>query len=487
MKKTRWFIFIIIVSITLFGCIEDNYTTDTTHKLNFSTEELSFDTLFNTIASPTKSFLVFNNHKKSINISSIQLASGAQSYFRLNVNGLIDAENKFNDIDIPANDSIFIFVELTISEQNDNNPVFIQDAILFNTNGNTQQVKLSAYGQNITIFNSKTITSDTTLDNTRPFLIYNYLNVKDGCTLTLEEGVQIFLHNNANIIINGNLTAEGTLENPIKIQGDRLDKMNDINKTPYAYLPGQWGGIYLQSPNGNHSLKNVNIIGGTNGILLLGTTSNKPNLNIENSRIHTMTYNGIYTLNGNTDIVNTEISNCGTSCLNIIGGNNRITHCTIANYYEWAIRETPAVQISNYFIDGNWLYLYELQSAVFQNSILFGNRAEELALNKDTISQQNNAFNFYFSDCLIKSSEISTKQFNNIIWANATTNTNIFVNTSIENISQTGYYNFTLLNNAPACNKANKDVATIYPTDKNGINRFADGKPDIGAYERIQQ
>ena len=259
MKKTRWFIFI-IVSITLFGCIEDNYTTDATHKLNFSTEELSFDTLFNTIASPTKSFLVFNNHKKSINISSIQLASGAQSYFRLNVNGLIDAENKFNDIDIPANDSIFIFVELTVSEQNDNNPVFIQDAILFNTNGNTQQVKLSAYGQNITIFNSKTITSDTTLDNTRPFLIYNYLNVKDGCTLTLEEGVQIFLHNNANIIINGNLTAEGTIEKPIKIQGDRLDKMNDINKTPYAYLPGQWGGIYLQSPNGNHSLKNVNII-----------------------------------------------------------------------------------------------------------------------------------------------------------------------------------------------------------------------------------
>lgn len=487
MKKNWWLVLALLSTISFFGCIDENYTTDPSHHLEFSTEELSFDTIFNTIASRTQSFLIYNKNKKTIKINSIKLAQGTQSYFRLNVDGIVDNNNIINDIDVRANDSIYIFVELTIGEQSDDSPVLINDAILFETNGTTQQVKLSAYGQNVIIFDSKTITSDTTLDSSRPFLIYNYLNVKEGCTLTLEQGVRIHLHNNANIVINGNLIANGTFENPIKIQGDRLDKMNDIDNTPYAYLPGQWGGIYLQSANGNHSLSNVNITGGTNGILLIGTNTQKPILNIENSRIHTMTYNGIYTLNGNTNIVNTEISNCGMSCLNIIGGENRITHCTIASYYEWGIRETPTVQVSNYFIDGNWLYLYELQSAVFENSILFGNRTEELALNKDTISQQNNTFNIYFSDCLIKGTKINSSQFSNIIWANATTNTNVFVNTSIQDIEQSGYYNFSLLSNAPARNKANKEVATLYPTDRNGVNRFADGKPDIGAYEWTQQ
>lgn len=487
MKKNWWLVLALLSTISFFGCIDENYTTDPSHHLEFSTEELSFDTIFNTIASRTQAFLVYNKNKKTIKINTIKLAQGTQSYFRLNVDGTVDSDNTLSDIDVGANDSIFIFVELTISEQNDDNPVLINDAILFETNGVTQQVKLSAYGQNVTIFDSKTITSDTTFGSSRPFLIYNYLTVKEGCTLTLEEGVRMHLHNNANIIINGNLIAEGTLENPIKIQGDRLDKMNDVDNTPYAYLPGQWGGIYLQSANGNHSLNHVNITGGTNGILLIGTSTQKPTLNIENTRIHTISHHGIYSLNGNTNIVNSEISNCGLYCLNIIGGENRITHCTIANYYEWGIRETPAVQVSNYLIDGNWLYLYPLQSAVFENSILFGNRTEELALDNDTISQQNNTFNIYFSDCLIKGTKINTSHFSNIIWANTTTNVNIFVNTSIENIEQSGYYNFSLLSNAVARNKANKDVATLYPTDRNGANRFADGKPDIGAYEWTSQ
>lgn len=483
MRNIRRFFFVFLTATMLWGCLEENYTTDPNHQLSFSTEELTFDTLFNTIASRTQSFLVYNKNKKAIKINAIRLASGAQSYFRLNVNGVIDSENILNDIDIAAKDSMFIFVELTIAEQADDKPVFVKDAILFEANGNTQQVNLTAYGQNVTIFDNKIFKSDTTLDASRPFLIYNNLYVNDGCTLTLKQGVRLHLHNNANIVVNGNLIAEGTLEEPIKIQGDRLDKMNDVDNTPYSYLPGQWGAIYLQSPNGQHSLKNVDIIGGTNGILLIGSTTQMPTLTVENSYIHTMTNYGICTLNGNTNIANTEISNCGISCLNIVGGENKITHCTIADYYEWDIRETPAVKISNYLIDGNWLYIYELQSAVFQNTILFGNRTEELALDKDTISQKNNAYNIYFSECLIKGSKINSTQFNNIIWASAANNAELFKNTSIKEVGQTGYYDFSLLSNASARNKANAAVSALYPTDRKGANRFADGNPDIGAYE----
>ena len=114
---------------------------------------------------------------------------------------------------------------------------------------------------------------------------------------------------------------------------------------------------------------------------------------------------------------------------------------------------------------------------------MFGNRTEELALDKDTISQKNNAYNIYFSECLIKGSKINSTQFNNIIWASAANNAELFKNTSIKEVGQTGYYDFSILSNASARNKANAAVSALYPTDRKGANRFADGNPDIGAYE----
>ncbi len=481
--KNWGIIVLFLVATMLSSCIESDYTTDPNHRLTFSTDTLAFDTVFNTVAQPTSVFMVYNNNKKALKINTIKLAGGNNSYFRINVDGLVDNENYFTDIEVGGNDSLYVFVALTINEQNDDAPVLIQDAVLFETNGTTQRVNLMAYGQNVTVFDSKTFDTNTTLTAERPYLIYNYLHVANGSTLTLKEGVRLHFHNKANLIVDGNLVAEGTAENPVTMQGDRLDRMADVDKTPYAYLSGQWGNVYLQSPDGQHSLKNVSITGGTNGILLFGNSSQQPTLNIENSRIHMMAENGIYSQCGNLEIVNSELSNCGTSCLNIIGGTNRITHCTIANYYEWAVRETPAVQISNYLIDGNWLYLYELQSAVFQNSIVFGNQSKELLLNRDTISQQSNNFNIYFCDCHIRAPKIDSPQFKNIIWATGENNAEVFVNTSIDDIEAKGYYNFSLISTAASRNKANKQIAHQYPTDKNGYNRFADGKPDMGAYE----
>lgn len=485
MKKFSTYLTLTIFCVvTLLGCIESDYTTNPSHRLAFSCDTLSFDTVFNTIPSRTKTLLVINHHAKAIKLDEIRLLNGENSFFRINVDGIKDNEHIINNIDINAKDSIFVFVELTIDEQAENIPVNISDALVFKFNGQQQLLPLRACGQNATIFRHKTIANDTTITSERPFLILNTLHVRQGCTLTIEEGTHIHLHNNANIVVDGHLVANGTTQKPIVIQGDRLDRMNDVDHTPYSYLSGQWGSIYLQNPQGNHSLNHVEIIGGTNGLLLLGTTSQQPTLKLNNSRIHMHSQYGLYAQNGNVTAVNCELTNCGTSCLNIVGGDNNITHCTIANYYEWAVRETPSVAVSNYLVDGNWIYLYHLNSAVFENSIIMGNRAEELLLDKDTISKQSIAYNVFFSHCHIKASANSTPSFNKIIWASAQNNSEVFVNTSITNIKQKGYYDFTLLPNASSRNSANMQVAAKHPTDRNGENRFWDGKPDMGAYER---
>ena len=485
MKNWGWFILLTLLSLT--SCIDEHYTTDPSALLTFSTDTLSFDTVFNEIPSRTRAILVYNKNKKALKIDNITFATGSTSYFRMNIDGNIPSEsNSLSDIEIKGKDSLHIFVELTVDKQNQALPVRIEDAILFNFNGNTQKVLLQAYGRDAIIYHSKYIDCDTTLTNERPFIIYDYLYVSEGHSLTLEPGVELYFHADANLIVDGSLISNGTLDEPITMRGDRLDRMVDTSQTPYSYMSGQWGSIYLQNPTSSHQIKNTSIIGGTNGILLLGSSANTPTLHMENSRIHMTSDDGLFSLNGNLTLANCEISCCGKSCLNIIGGRNNITHCTIANYYEWATREEPSLALGNYYTNGNWMYLYPLQSAVFQNTIIFGNMKNEISLNKDTISQQDNPYNIYFSHCYLKTKKISSPQFQNNIWSTIANSTNsktqelVFMNTTI---TDNKYYDFTLVKSSAARNAASISVSDYYPDDKNGYNRYADGRPDIGAYE----
>lgn len=474
------------VLILFCACADENFTTDADKQLSFSTTTLSFDTIFSSVPSPTKTFKVYNRNKKALKISSIALEKGADSYFRMNVDGTIPPpENYVQDVILKANDSLYVFVEITAKEQNTNALTFVEDAVVFSTNGQQQKVSLTAHTQDVVIFDKKTINNDTTFTADKPYLIYNYLKIGEGKTLTLQPGTQLYFHQDADLFVGGNLVAEGTFENPILLRGDRLDRINDSAQTPYAYLPGQWGSILLEWETGNHILKNVSISGATNGIFISGGTSVRPKLELENTSIHTCLLYGVYSQNVDMKIVNTEISNCGASCLMIFGGNTSATHCTFANYYEWGgSAEMPAVSISNYKTSGNWSNLMPVYSAVFQNCILAGNQKKELILKQDTISKTNNIFNIYFDHCYIKLEEIKSPDFrDNIFSSKLSSDEKLFKNTSISDIKTTGYYDFTLHTNSLARNNAKQEVSELYSTDKNNYNRFADGKPDIGAYE----
>ncbi len=478
--------FFFLVLVLFCACVDEDFTNDVDKKLSFSATTLSFDTIFSSVLSPTKTFKVYNRNKKALKISSVELEKGQDSYFRINVDGTIPPpENYIQDIVLKANDSLYVFVEVTVDDQNSNVLTFIEDAVIFTVNNQQQKVSLTAHSQDVVVFNEKTIKSDTVFSADKPYLIYNYLRIAEGKKLTLEPGVKLYFHQGANLFIGGSLTANGTLENPILMRGDRLDKINDSAETPYAYLPGQWGSVYLDWENGNHVIRNVSISGATNGILISGSTVNRSKLEMENSSIHSCQLNGIYAQCADMNIVNTEVSNCGKTCLNINGGNTSATHCTFANYYEWGgMEEKLAVTISNYKIDASWNKLLPVYSAVFQNCIIAGNQKNELVLKRDTTSKTSNVFNIYFDHCYIKSEEIKGTDFmNNIFSSTLSSDEKLFKNTSISDIKTTGYYDFTLHNNSVARNKANSKVSESYDTDKNNYNRFADGKPDIGAYE----
>ena len=93
--------------------------------LEFTTDTVMFDTVFATVGSTTHNFRVHNRNKKSIVISSITLAGGTASKFRMNVDGITGSQ--LFDVEIPANDSIFIFVEVTIDQSSGNLPFIVKD------------------------------------------------------------------------------------------------------------------------------------------------------------------------------------------------------------------------------------------------------------------------------------------------------------------------------------------------------------------------
>ncbi|MDE6217386.1 MAG: hypothetical protein K2F64_00105, partial [Muribaculaceae bacterium] len=131
----------LIIGLILPGCISDSFTTSPSDILSFSSDEVSFDTVFTGIGTPTARLKVYNRAKKSINISSIRLKK-SDSNFTFNVDGVTGSS--FSNVEIRGGDSIFIFIECYIPETTDVKPALVEDELLFTTNGVEQSVLCEA-------------------------------------------------------------------------------------------------------------------------------------------------------------------------------------------------------------------------------------------------------------------------------------------------------------------------------------------------------
>lgn len=80
---------LIICSAIFSACnrLDDNFSTNPNHRLSFSTDTLSFDTVFTSIGSATKQFMIYNKNKEPLNIETIMLAGAETTGFRINVDG----------------------------------------------------------------------------------------------------------------------------------------------------------------------------------------------------------------------------------------------------------------------------------------------------------------------------------------------------------------------------------------------------------------
>ncbi len=465
--------FLSVLLSVLVGCTADEIVTNPGNDLRFSNDTLTFDTLFSTVGSTTAWLKVRNMGGKTIRIASISLQSGGASGFKINLDG--ETKTTFTNVDIPPHDSLFLFVEVNTSKKNSVTPVKVADAVLFDTDGPRKRIVLEAWSWDAVLWNGKLISADTTLTSTMPIVIYDSLVVAENATLTLQPGTKLYFHDNAYMKVLGTLSAIGSKDAPIQLRGDRLDYI--LPNYPYDYSSGQWAYLQLAPTSFNNRLEYVDLHGAYYGIVADSSSLNQSKLKMYNSMIHNMVYTCLWSNTSSMDIGNCQLTNSGSYTVAQIGGSSIFTHCTIANYQSG--RDGPTLILVNHLHntkDTSIVQAYPM-SAEFRNCIVFGNRTDEVGLEK----RNNIAWAASFWNCLLRASEKLT----------------LATDTECHYASDAKFlklgsevdkyvYDFRLDSISPARNIGATTYLGSYPIDRNGISRSLDGLPDAGAYEWIQ-
>ncbi len=389
------------------GCSKKNFFSK--DNLTFSVDTLVFDTVFTTIGSTTKSFKIYNPESKTVQIDEVELMGGENSPFRMNLDGLIG--HNFSNIRIEGNDSLFVFVEVTLNVNNQNSPLIIEDSIRFQTNGKDQYVKLAVWGQDA-YFHYKDL-NEGIWPNDKPHVIYGYAAVDSAKSLTIQAGTQVHLHKNSLLYVyKSTLNIQGTLGNEVVFQGDRLEQ-------DYQEVTGQYYGIYFQQAKPS-TIDYAILKNGTSGVHLYSEdpTNTGYTLTMTNTVIQNEARYGVFIYSGaKVKAENCIISKNGTHALLVLeGGDFNFNHCNLLGY---GSSQNPAVGISNFYTNYQTATtnVGSINEGVLYNCVLTGNLATELAI--DTIQMSGVNLNFDFKNCLINSETIQTDAFyQNIFWNN---------------------------------------------------------------------
>ncbi|MEP6512611.1 MAG: choice-of-anchor Q domain-containing protein [Parafilimonas sp.] len=456
------FIFLTGNLLVLHSCKKDSFITSADAFLFTSTDSLHFDTVFTTIGSVTQSFKIFNPNNQKLRINRLELAGSASSFFNLNADG--SPGTSFSNIDINANDSIYVFVSVTINPNSNTLPFLIQDSILIEYNSNQKYIQLNAYGQNANFLNYAIISRDTVWNNELPFVITGSLTINAGKILTINKGTHIYCNADAPILVNGTVKVNGEKYDSTKVIfiGDRLDE-------PYKNFPGSWPGIFFFETSINNELHFADIENATQGFILQAPSINSnPKLSLYECIINNIYDAAIFSVNSSVYAQNCLISNCGGSNIHLMGGRYNFLHCTVASYSHNFLNHTsPVLSITDQSID-NMIFSV---NANFTNCILYGESG--LFIDEISLAKYGSDFNADFKNIFYKGSESPLATYTNSIQNQDPQ----FLNIDIEH----NIFDFHLQSASP-CINAGAETGIITDLDENSRN-FLLNAPDIGCYE----
>lgn len=438
------FILFIGILISLTSCRNDFNFETSNGGLAFSKDTIYLDTVFANIGSSTYTLKVYNRSNKDIKIPTIKLAK-EDSKYRMTVDGMMGENNRvFNNVELLAKDSLYIFIETTADIVDANPTDFLYtDQILFDAgSANEQKVELVTLIQdayfifpkkegkvyelvdygfnaegNVTQVIGRSLQenhpengNEYIWGNDKPYVVYGFASVPNNKTLTVNAGARIHFHAESGIIVqeggtinvNGAPSTSPALENEVIFEGDRLEP-------GFSDLPGQWETIYLREGSKNHTFNHLTIKNALIGIMAINNFENP--IAINNTQIYNSGAYGILAQHAKIDAFNVVVNSnsrgiASVAC--ILGGAYNFTHCTINN--ERSTSSHVSLLLSNFIMDGNnQPVAYDLTEANFNNCIIYGSNSRQLSVNKNDSKQ----FEFKFENCLIKFDKAGNTQLIN--------------------------------------------------------------------------
>ncbi len=447
------------------SCKKESFITSADARLRLSTDSIKFDTVFTRTGSVTQFFKIVNENDQPLRLTTVKLMGGSASSFKININGI--AANETHNVDIAANDSIYVFVSVLVNPSAANLPFIISDSIAVEYNNNQRFVQLEAYGQNANFLDNLTISANSAWTNALPFVILGSLQVAPNVTLTIDPGTKIYSHANAPIIIDGTLIVNGSATNKVVFTGDRLD-------APYNNLPASWPGIIFRSSSKNNILRFTEIKNAYQAIAVLDPAGNtNPKLVLQQCIIDNAYSAGLFCSNSSVQAENLLISNSANNIFLESGGNYSFTHCTVASFSNNFIQhKTPVLSVANVTQNGN--PVPQPLQAIFTNCIFWGDNGfieNEVVVNK----QGTTAFSVTLDHCLYKAPATPS---NTTLLMSIQNQDPVF--DSVDNSNR--YYDFRQ-NNATVAPGINRGKTTAILIDLDNKTRNV-GAPDLGCYEK---
>ena len=448
--------------VGLGSCIEDGYTTSSSDQPVFSVDTLQMGVIFTEAPSTTHRFTVYNRASKALNISKINLSGENASLFRLNVDGFTGRE--FHDVEIRANDSIFVFVETTLPANERSVPVEVAASLDFLTNGVTSSVTVAAQGRDVRRLYAETITSDTRFPADKAYQIFDSLVVAPGATLTIDPGAELFFHDGAMMVVRGSLKARGEIGKEITFSGDRTGNVAaDIS---FDIMSRQWVGLFFTSTSRDNELSYAHVCNTWQGVTVDGTDATAPvELTMVNSRLRNSGDRSLDVYHANINAYGCEIAEAANGAVSLTGGKHVFNQCTLANYYLFTALGGPILSFGHVDADSDDGSGKPYTSADISNTIIYG-------LGTDISHGDLTGMDIYLRRCILKSAGSDDDNFINCLW-----DTDPLFHTVREDY----YFDYRVQEESPAIGAA--DPSLLRPeaaTDRYGLPRGS--APDLGAY-----
>ncbi len=436
----------------LAGCERDFSATPGGGDIMFSADTLSFDTLYAGYASPTGRITLRNVGDDDITVSHVFLEGGDASDFSVNINGLTATEA--TNLRLSHGDSLYIFVSVRNAKALEGRAFnTLTDHLIAQGGANTWRATVTAVVRNVTTA-PKAIETDTQwLCDSIPYLVRDTMDVTEGATLLVGPGVTVLMEKDAAIRVAGKIAVAGEVESRTAFSPLRSDGY-------YETIPGQWGGI-LVTTGGQADIRFADVACSATGIACDSAST----AFFDGLWVRDVSHTGVTLNKVSAEVRNTIVSDCGGGAFDISGGDVRLRHVTVSDYFSWDYRHVAALQFTHAEGETSQLAVY--------NSIVFGNQTSEIAV--DSLSAEF----VTFRSSLLKMDKKTVSSAEDVF-----INCKLATNAHFVNRDEADYH---LTSKSDAAGLADPTLTSDLPTDIEGALRQEGEGWNAGALQTIAE